>query len=313
MKGLELSKGFYFRHGEDMLKKSFPELLPHIAVGLCGSGSECLGYDDEVSEDHDFEPGFCIFLPGEDKVDRKAEFRLERAYASLPKEFMGCKRLPVSPVGGNRHGVIRLERFFTEKTGTPDGSLTLEQWLRLPQYALCEATNGEIFYDGSGILSSVREKLSNMPEDVRRKRIAGALLIMAQSGQYNYSRCIKHGETAAAQLAVFEFINAFLKTAFLLCRRYMPYYKWAFRALSELPLLSEYRDTAELLLTTENGADMAETKYYLIEDISSAVITALQDQGLTEAICGDLEKHAYSVNDGIKDPTVRNLNILATE
>ena len=63
MNGLELSRAFYETHGRPMLEADFPELLPLIAVGLFGSGSECLGYDDDVSEDHDFEPGFCILLP----------------------------------------------------------------------------------------------------------------------------------------------------------------------------------------------------------------------------------------------------------
>ena len=31
--------------------------------------------------------------------------------------------------------------------------------------------------------------------------------MMAQSGQYNYSRCLAHGETAAAQLAAGEYVT----------------------------------------------------------------------------------------------------------
>ena len=312
MKGLELSKAYYENYGKPMLETDFAELLPHIAAGLCGSGSECFGYDDEISTDHDFEPGFCIFLPGEDVVDRKAAFQLERAYAKLPKEFLGYTRQTVSPVGGSRHGVIRINEFLKEKTGREDGVLDTDQWLMIPEYALAESCNGEIFFDGSGEITNIRRYLSDMPEDVRRKRLAGALIIMAQSGQYNYTRCIKHGETAAAQLAVFEFVKATLQAAFLLNRRYMPYYKWAFRALRELPLLCSLNDTLELLITTDNGADMSETKYYIIEDIASTVISALQEQNLTKAICGDLEKHAYSVNDGIKDQYIRNLSIFHT-
>ena len=295
-----------------MLEADFAEILPNAAIGLCGAGSECYGYDDEVSEDHDFEPGFCIFLPGEDVVDRKAAFQLERAYAKLPKEFKGYTRQAISPVGGSRHGVIRINEFLKEKTGREDGRLDSDQWLMIPDYALAEATNGEIFFDGSGELTKIRKYLSEMPEDVRKKRLAGALIIMAQSGQYNYTRCIKHGETAAAQLAVFEFVKAAMKAVFLLNRRYMPYYKWSFRALRELPLLSSLSETLEFLITTENGAELSETKYYIIEDIASNVISALQEQSLTAAICGDLEKHAYSVNDGIKDQYVRNLSIFHT-
>ena len=309
MKGLEISRSFYNEYGLPMLKNGFSEIMPYISVGLCGSGSECYGYDDEISRDHDFEPGFCIFLPDENVIDRKTAFALERAYAKLPKEYEGLTRQSVSPVGGSRHGVLRCSEFMTEKTGSPDGALTLEQWLKTPQYALCEATNGEIFYDGNGVITAVRQRLSDMPDDVRKKRLAGNLLLMAQSGQYNYMRCISHGETGAAQLAVSEFCKAGFEVIFLLNGRYMPYYKWSFRALRELPLLSSAAETFEFLLTTENTADLSETKYFMIEETASSVISVLQDKGLTKAICGDLEKHAYSVNDLIADPNIRNLNI----
>ena len=79
MQGLELSRAFFEAHGRPMLETQFPQLLPRLAAGLFGSGSECFGYDDEISRDHDFEPGFCIFLPGEDEIDRRSAFLLERA------------------------------------------------------------------------------------------------------------------------------------------------------------------------------------------------------------------------------------------
>ena len=37
---------------------------------------------------------------------------------------------------------------------------------------------------------------------------------------------------------------------------------------------------------------------------------AFADRALTEAICTDLEKHAYSVNDRIEDASIRNLHVL---
>ena len=114
MNGLELSERFYREYGEPMLSGQFPELLPHLAVGLFGSGSECMGFDDEVSRDHDFEPGFMLLLPGEDVIDRRTAFQLERAYAKLPKECMGFTRSTVAPVGGARHGVLRTAAYFEE-------------------------------------------------------------------------------------------------------------------------------------------------------------------------------------------------------
>jgi len=311
LKGLEISKAFYNEYGKPMLEERFPELIPYLAAGLIGSGSECYGYDDEVSRDHDFEPGFCIFLPGEEVVDRKAAFALERAYAGLPREFMGLRRALVSPVGGARLGVIRTADFLMDKTGTKDGVLSFYEWLSLPDYSLSEAVNGEIFEDRYGEITAVRDRLSHRPRDIRMKKLAGHLLLMAQSGQYNYQRCLRHGETGAAQLAVTEFVKSAMAAAFLLNDTYQPYYKWSFRAMRELDKLPFMAELLEYLLTTDNEQDTRDEKIDVMEGIAVDVIGELQAQGLTQAVCGDLEKHAYSVNDRIADAQVRNMHILA--
>lgn len=311
MNGLEISRAYFDTYGMPMLEEKFPELLPYVAAGLFGSGSECFGFDDELSRDHDFDPGFMLLLPGEDIVDRKQEFALERAYASLPKEFMGVERPKMAPVGGARRGVMRMADFFVEKTGSSSGELTVEQWLAVPSYALAEAVNGQVFFDGSGELTKVREALAHYPEDVRRKKLAGHLLLAAQAGQYNYPRCLRHGETAAAQLAVIAFAQSVMEIVFLLNDAYQPFYKWQFRAIRALPKLPFAAELVEYLITTNNDGHLAQDKYEVIEDISADIIAELEAQGLTAADCVDLEKHAYSVNDGIADGNLRNLHILA--
>ena len=311
MNGLELSRAYYEQYGEPMLRERFPQLMPLLAAGLAGSGSECWGYDDEISRDHDFEPGFSLFLPGEDVVDRRTAFALERAYAALPKEFMGLKRAMLAPVGGARHGVLRTADFFREKTGSVDGNLSLMEWLALPEYLLAEAVNGEIFADGLGEVTAIRDRLRHRPADVRLKKLAGQLLLMGQSGQYNYRRCLLHGETGAAQLAVAEFVKSAMAAVFLLNDIYQPYYKWSFRAMRALPRLSITAELLEYLLTTDNEEETASEKNAVMEGIAADIIGELQAQGLTQAVCGDLERHAYSVNDRISDAQIRNLHILA--
>ena len=49
MKGLELSRKFYETYGASMLHEKFPELEDKLAIGLVGDGSECFGYDDDIS------------------------------------------------------------------------------------------------------------------------------------------------------------------------------------------------------------------------------------------------------------------------
>ena len=311
MNGLELSRAYYEECGRPMLETEFPALLPFLAVGLFGEGSECFGYDDTVSRDHDFEPGFCIFLPGEDLVSRRDAFLLERAYAALPKTFRGFARSRLSPVGGNRHGVLRMADYFSKTLGAPDGELNLMQWLSLPEQALAEATNGELFMDNFGELTRIRESLRTYPEDVRRKRVAGYLLLMAQAGQYNYTRCLKHGESGAAQLAVGEFVRSTLSVLFLLNRRYQPYYKWVFRALRSLPDGPAFAALLEQLLTTGNRPAEAEEKQQIIEAVAGSVADLLRAQGLSDLDGSELERHAYTVNTAIRDGELRNLHILA--
>ena len=307
MNGLELSRAYFEQFGRPMLEEQFPELLPYLAVGLFGKGSECFGWDDELSRDHDFEPGFCLFLPEEELVDRRQEFLLERAYARLPKEFGGVSRAVLQPVGGARHGVLRTAEFFTRTIGSPNGALSLEQWMTLPEQALAEATNGEIFFDNWGEVSRIREQLAYFPEDVRLKRLAGRLLLMAQAGQYNVPRCLGHGEPAAAQLAAIEFADSAMAAAFLLSRRYRPYYKWRFRALRALPLLSELASPLERILTTPCD----EEKLRTIEAVCAAVAAEVRAQGLAETESDDLEKLAYAVNDRVRDAELRNAHVLA--
>ena len=60
MKGIELARAFYEEYGKPMIERDFAEYSDRIAVGLVGRGSECYGFDDEISTDHDFEAGFCL-------------------------------------------------------------------------------------------------------------------------------------------------------------------------------------------------------------------------------------------------------------
>lgn len=310
MKGIEGAKKYFELYG-NVIKEQFPDFMKYTAFGICGQGSECLGFDDEISRDHDFEPGFCLFLPDENKVDRRTAFLMERAYAKLPKEFDGAKRSLVSPVGGSRRGVMRTADFFEKTVGKGNGVLSKYEWLNIPESCLLEAVNGEIFEDNYGEITEIRRRLSFYPDDIARKKLASALIICGQAGQYNFSRCISHGERAAAQLAVFEFVNAALRVIFLLNKKYRPFYKWSFRALSGLPQLSELSDGLEFLIIGENDDKTARLKSEIIEDICRIFLRELMLWGFTEKEHKNAEDAAYDVNSQISDSDIRNMSIFA--
>lgn len=310
MKGIEGAKKYFELYG-NVIKEQFPDFMKYTAFGICGQGSECLGFDDEISRDHDFEPGFCLFLPDENKVDRRTAFLMERAYAKLPKEFDGAKRSLVSPVGGSRRGVMRTADFFEKTVGKGNGVLSKYEWLNIPESCLLEAVNGEIFEDNYGEITEIRRRLSFYPDDIARKKLASALIICGQAGQYNFSRCISHGERAAAQFAVFEFVNAALRVIFLLNKKYRPFYKWSFRALSGLPQLSELSDSLEFLITGENDDKTARLKSEIIEDICRIFLRELMLWGFTEKEHKNAEDASYDVNSQISDSDIRNMSIFA--
>ena len=303
MKGLELARGYFLEYGKPMLERDFPELLPSLCVGLIGSGSECYGFDDELSHDHDFEPGFCIFLP--ENIDNRTAFLLSRAYDKLPQEYKGYKRQSINPVGGSRHGVIRTKEFFADRLGKADGRLSLYDWLTLPEQSLFEAVSGEVFLDNLGEVSEIRKIVAYYPEEIRIKKLAGRLLLAAQAGQYNYPRLISRGDSAAAQLASIEFAKNAMSAVFLINGRYMPYYKWSFRAMRELSLLSELSEPLEYLISSGNTPQEAAKKKELIEGISVKLAAALNAKST------ELEQLSYEINDRITDGELRNMHILS--
>ncbi len=309
MQGLEIAEKFYNEYGKAMLETEFPDEIGEIAVGLVGEGSECMGFDDELSKDHDFEPAFCLWI--DENAYHKFGFKLERAYAKLPKEFMGLKRNPLSPAGGNRHGVIITNEFYQKLLGAPNAPDTITRWLYTPSQNLLSASDGKVFRDDSGKFSAVRNIIKKgYPEDIRLKKIAAHAAIMSQSGQYNYQRLIDRGETGAAQLAAFEFVKHCISIIYLLNNAYEPFYKWAYRGMRDLPVLSDLEFALIGLTELGNSKKQANEKREIIEEIAKMVIDEFKAQNITKATCNNLDTHAFSVTDHIKNPELRNMNIM---
>lgn len=305
MNGLELSERYWREVGSPAMEAACPALRGRLAAGLVGEGSECLGFDDEISRDHDWGPGFCVWLTEEDMARYGAD--LQTAYTALPPEFLGFRRLRESVHSQGRVGVFSVYDFYARFLG-PDGPPgTLGRWLSTPEQALSVCTNGRVFEDGTGEFTRIREKLlAYYPEDVRRKRLAARCVGAAQAGQYNHPRCLSRGDQVAALRALGDFVDHAQAVIFLLNRRYRPYYKWAHRALRELPLLG--LEAAGFF--EELAVCRPEQRQDRIEGLCALIIQALADQGLTDNPSDFLLDHGEQLQASIRDAGLRSLPLL---
>ncbi len=222
--GLRLSKRYFLEVGLPALQKEFPSVLPQIAAGLAGSGSDCFGVDDELSRDHDWGPGFCLWLPEE--AHRTAGEALQAWYDRLPKEFGGFGARKTSPGEEYRTGVCAISRFFGRHTGLPRIPVSVEDWLRISEEGAAACVNGEVFLDNPGCFSAWRSALAAYyPDDLRLKKLAAHSFLAGQSPQYNYHRTLKRNDPFTLRHLEVLFCNEALAVVFALNRRFLPFFK----------------------------------------------------------------------------------------
>ena len=322
--GIDLCERYYKAIGRPMLQARFADYIPRMAMGVAGDGSDCFGFDDAISTDHDWGPGFCVWLTDEDYAAIAQE--LNAAYQALPEDFGGKTYNYHKAQAAGRRGAINIGNFFRGYLGRPEGPQTNMEWLQTPESYLAVATNGKVFEDNLGKFTAIRERLLGYyPEDVRRKKIAAKTILMAHTGQANFCRCMARFDTVAASMALHQFIEATMLNVYLLNKRYAPYYKWMWRGLEGISRLSDVpemvRQLAETKLDPKNWThtdgrismqppNMNDPAIVLIERICSRVAEELRAQGFSNERGDYLEGHAYSVQSGIKDPQLRQTNIM---
>jgi len=311
MNGLDLSEEYFFEIGLKMLQDKFPNYIHRIAAGLVGEGSECYGFDDEISRDHDWGPGFCLWLTLEDY--NSIGENLQKEYNRLPKEFKGHHPRVSTSLSKNRVGVFEIYSFFEQFTGIDHLPQTLSEWQKIPEEYLAKATNGKVFLDSLGIVSRIRNSLTAYyPEDIRLKKIASRCMTAGQSGQYNFLRSLRRKEYIAAHHALSLFIRDTISLIFLLNRRYMPFYKWMHRGLIDLPILgSAVYSIYEFLVISDIRIAGSDEIYNKIEMISKLIIEEIKKLGLSRLDSDFLCDHGPVIQNKIRDSYLRSLHVMA--
>jgi len=312
MKGLKLSQLYYEKY-EEGLKEILGEDFDRVSIGLCGQGSECFGFDDEMSRDHDFGPGFCVFT--DDDIYKKYGKELKKYYRELPKEFKGIKR-KTSSHGRGRVGILKTKDFYFANLGIDHEPENPAQWYQLSEARLAMITNGKIFHEGDDEFMKLRQTFQGFyPEEVKLKKLASRFAVIAQAGQYNYRRCILREEYVAAHFALDLFIKNAMSAIYILNEKYMPFYKWAHRGMENMQVLRNMKEVFFWLSTSNRG--MAEivtsngiVKYdvsILIETVSGEIVKECIRQGLLQKSVDFLEDGASLMQASIKDELLKKL------
>ena len=230
----EGSRNFYNNVIAPMISEKFPEYESRIAVGICGEGSDCFGYDDFISRDHDFGTGVVLWLTEED---------MNRIGGELIAEYdILIDRMPGNNLTERlkeRRGVMTIRGFYSNILGIDCDidkcKLSEDDWYMLDHNCLATAVNGEVFRDDLGKFSAFRNMLLDYyPDKIWKIRIVNELHKYSSALQVNYARCMSRKDVVAARLCQIQGLEAAMQLFFLMKRVYPPYYKWIYRKLEEI-------------------------------------------------------------------------------
>lgn len=234
MQGLELSRRFYFEAVLPILERRFPG-LDHAAA-LLGSGSEVLGFDDEISTDHHWGPRVQLFLRDPAPADEIRDVlgdELPPTFASYPTNFgppdeAGARLLvPVSsgPVA-HRVEVETVGGFMLEQLGfDPLAGVEIADWLATPSQRFLGVTGGEVYADAIGDLTAARNAVAWYPHEVWLLVMAGQWRRISQLEHF-VGRTGLRGDELGSRLIAAHLVDDLMRLAFLQERRYAPYPKW---------------------------------------------------------------------------------------
>jgi len=222
--GIELSRRFYHEVVRRILDAKYSG-VPHAAAHL-GPGSDVLGFDTEMSTDHDWGPSVHIFLREQD-ISRRDDI-FEQLCRGVPSVFCDY---PVEP---NRLYITTPRAFFWQRLAY-DITQPLEavDWLTIPSQRLREVTSGAVHYDGPGELTPLRERFAYYPHDVW-------LYLLAATGQrigqeeHLALRAGYVGDELGSSLIGSRLVRDIMNLCFLMERKYAPYAKWFGTAFQQL-------------------------------------------------------------------------------
>lgn len=229
--GARLSRRLHDEVVAPVLLSRWPGLA--YAAGRLGSGSDVLGLDDQMSQDHDWGLRLNLCVPEElvAPVDQHLDVHLPSTFDGHPVRFATTWDADVRHRVEVQH-VAALVESRTGLAGTED--LTVRDWLSLTGQSLLEVTAGPVFVDDVGELTAARERLRWYPDEVWLHVVAADWARLAQELPF-VGRTGDRGDDLGSAVLAARLAAVLMHLAHLLARRWPPYPKWLGTSLRALP------------------------------------------------------------------------------
>jgi hypothetical protein len=246
MKGLEITRRYFLEWALPYLSNNHGELVQRIAAGMI-SGSDSIGADDKISRDHNWGPGFSVWLTAKDFNASGAALALD-LHRAVPDTFEGFE---IAACFGSKAQSIRvgsMEEFFIEETGGHSHMPTdVKTWNPTPrdESHLYFLKHGHVFHDPLGEFSRRRKALCTWPRYTLLRGISNAAWQLWHYGEYNFDRVAQRGDPLAILFCKAEFIHHAMRLCFYLEEDFVPYWKWTsycFRRLEGIAPIADMLD-----------------------------------------------------------------------
>lgn len=244
--GLELGRLFFIEAVKPIVDREFPDL--RYAAALLGTGSEVLGFDTEMSTDHEWGPRVDLFLSDADVItvrtplDEALRAMLPHRFRGYPTSFSapdpadgGTRVLEARDVGLVDHKIriITPDGFFRSYLGVDaDRDPDVAEWLTFPSQKLRTVTSGAVFHDTIG-LDRRRKRFANYPRDVWLYLLAAAWARIGQE-EHLMGRAGIVGDEIGSALIGGRLVRDLMRLCFLMERTHAPYPKWFGTAFARL-------------------------------------------------------------------------------
>lgn len=261
--GLRLGRLFFLEAVKPVLDASFPNL--QFSAALIGSGSEILGFDNEMSTDHHWGPRVMLFLTEEDyrgyheAIDETLRNELPvrcHGYSTnftLPnpadKNVQNLQEVDCGPIN-HRVEIHTIRRFFLNELNFDiEESIEPADWLTFPSQKLRSITAGAVYHDGIG-LQAARDRFNYYSHDVWLYLLASGWNRIGQE-EHLMGRAGMVDDEIGSAIIGSRLVRDVMCLCFLMEKQYAPYPKWFGKAFNELKCAEDLSPILRRVLLAE--------------------------------------------------------------